>query len=430
MNELLHPAQVRAIEKLKKVRVGALYMERQEGKLRTVLELVRYRLDKDRIGGAIWLCAGRKAALIQDGIHRHAPLLEKRIQVYGMESLSHSLEQFLALMQQAEERPLMLVVDNGLLVKNPQALRTQRVIALSQRCPYRLLISDVPFTRQVSDMFSQWYVLDWRILGYRTYWGFCLNHLSTPRQACNTDYLTRAIEPYCAQILREDVQPTAARRELVWQFQLPAEGRMEYHQVMDRFLAKAAYSTTGVYCLLQACQHVVCGRRITQDYPLRTAPLYEKRQDDPRLRTLMEMLPLFPNSRVLILCRHAYECDTVYAALCDQFGPDCAAFYPAQAIAGERRFQVMNVFTDEREWSRLRADVILYYSSDWNWRKRQEKERQCQSALAGGTLTVVSLVAADTLDLSILKSVWNKENLVKSLRVQLMRTLREAETEK
>lgn len=428
MNELLHPAQIRAIEKLKKLRVGALYMERQEGKLRTVLELVSYRLRKGRISGVIWLCTGRKAALLQEGIGRYAPHEAKRIGVYGMETLSHSLEQFLALMRQAEEAPLMLVIDNGLLIKNAGALRTQRVIALSQRCPYRLLISDVPFTRQVSDMFAQWYALDWRILGYRTYWGFCLNHLSTPHQPCNIDYLTRAIEPYCAQILREDVQPTASRRELVWQFQLPPEGRTEYNQVMSRFLTKAVYSTTGVYCLLQACQHVVCGRRIIQDYPLRTAPLYKNPEDDPRLRALLETLPHFPDSRVLILCRHAYECDTVYAALRNRFGADSTALYPASKGDGARRFQVMNVFTDEREWSRLQANVILYYSNDWNWRKRQEKERQCQSALAGGTLTVISLAAADTLDLNILKSVWNKESLVKSLRAQLTRTLREAET--
>ena len=46
---------------------------------------------------------------------------------------------------------------------------------------------------------------------------------------------------------------------------------------------------------------------------------------------------------------------------------------------------------------------------DRNWRKRQEKERQCQGALGGGKLTVVSLLAADTIDLTILRSVWDKD---------------------
>ena len=44
MNRPLHPAQVCAFEKLKRLRVGALYMELQEGMLQTVLELADYRV--------------------------------------------------------------------------------------------------------------------------------------------------------------------------------------------------------------------------------------------------------------------------------------------------------------------------------------------------------------------------------------------------
>ena len=44
MSEFLHPSQLEAIEKLKQLRVGALYISRQNGKLRTVLSLVRFRL--------------------------------------------------------------------------------------------------------------------------------------------------------------------------------------------------------------------------------------------------------------------------------------------------------------------------------------------------------------------------------------------------
>ena len=71
------------------------------------------------------------------------------------EELSYSLNAFLNLCNQTEAGQIMLIIDNGLLIKNPRALRTQRVLALSKRCVYKLLVSDGPMTRSAADMFSQ-----------------------------------------------------------------------------------------------------------------------------------------------------------------------------------------------------------------------------------------------------------------------------------
>lgn len=421
MNEPLHPAQVRALEKLKRLRVGALYIERQDGKLRTVTELARYRLRGGRIDGILWLCTRRRVDLIDEGLHRHAPDLRASIELVGIESLSHRLSRFLELMHRTETERLMLIIDNGLLIKNLSAIRTQRVLALSQRCPYRLLISDVPFTRRISDMYAQWRALDWRILGYSSYWGFCMNHLDAQGTPRNVDYLVRAIEPYCAQILRCDVQPVGHRRELVWQFALPRSAMQEYRRVMELFIWRAPRSSTGVYLLLQACQQVVCGHRVVQDYPLTTAPMYDDPADDPRLFALLEVLEHFHGRRTLILYRYAFEREAILKALGVFFPSKVYGCYPG--ATQNHRITLMNIFTDEREAARLGADVILYYSNDWNWRKRQEKELQCQSAIPDRTLTVVSLAAADTIDLRILKSIWKKESLIRQLRDELNQSL-------
>ncbi|MDO5765783.1 MAG: hypothetical protein Q4P84_08810, partial [Elusimicrobiales bacterium] len=332
--EPLHPAQVQAFEKLKGLRVGALYIERQEGKLTTVVELARYRLSKGRVDGVLWLCTRRRVERLSEGILRHGRDIRDRTELV------------LRLMEQARQTRLMLIIDNGLLIKNGAALRTQRVIELSRRCPYRLLISDVPFTRHVEDMFTQWLALDWRILGYRSDWAFRLNHLDAWNRGVNTDYLVRAIEPYCAQIRREDVQPAAKRREYVWKFSLPAEAMAEYRRVTDRFLAMAPYSSSGVYRMLQACQHVACGRRVLQDYPLETAPLYASDDENPRLTALLDVLERIPGRRTLILYRYHHEGETLLAALRRVYGEDSAGRYSERET---RRFTVMNIFTDERE---------------------------------------------------------------------------------
>lgn len=425
MIEALHPAQKEAFEKLKGLRVGALYIERQEGKLRTVSELIRYRVSSNRIDSVIWLCTRRRVQMIREGIHRYLPDEADRIMLEGTETLSHQLSLFLSLMQKAEQERVMLVIDNGLLIKNPQALRTQRVLALSQKCTYRLLISDVPLTRSAADMFSQWYALDWRILGYQTYWGFCVNHVDRYRRSRNIDYLARRIQPFCAQLLRDDVQDVGARKEYIWRFRLPDPVMQEYRQVVERFLIKAVGSTSGVYRLLQASQHVTGGRRIVCDYPLQTEAIYADPGDDPRIMSLLEVAETFSSKRVLVLCRYSCECDTVTNVLSMFYGESQVRRYPCSngRDSPDARITVMNCYADERECLRLQADAIIYYSSDWNWRKRQEKERQCQGALRGGELTVVSLVAADTIDEHILRSVWRKDRTLREVQNELRRQM-------
>ena len=417
MTEPLHPMQAGAVEKLRKLRVGALYAERQEGKLRTVAALIDDRFARGRIDRALWLCTHRREGLIRGGVRRYLGAYEAHIRVCGMESLSHNLPLFLELEAQCEGGRVMLVIDNGLLIKNPDTLRTRRVIELSARCRYRLLVSDVPLTRRASDMFSQWYALDWRILGYRTYWAFCVNHVRGG-QSRGMDYLARAIAPYSAQLLREDVQSTAGRREYVWQFRLPDALMNHYRAVSERFMWKAAASNMGVYRMLLACRHVASGRRIVRDYPLETEPFYSGDGDDARLAALDEVLSAFPGRRTLVLCYYRFECEAVTCHLSARYGAGCVARYDA---AGEtaRDYTVMNSQADEWESARLQAELVVYYSSDWNWKARHEKEKRCQSALHGGALTVVSLVAADTVEMQILRCVWQKDRLINALRREL-----------
>lgn len=424
MFEELYPPQAEAVEKLKQLRVGALYIERQEGKLRTVAELIRYRMETRRIDRVLWLCTGRRRSMLEEGLYRHLPEMRSRIWLEGIESLSHNLSVFLEMLRLVQSERVMLVIDNGLLIKNPRALRTQRVLELSKSCAYKLLISDVPLTRSAADMFTQWYALDWRILGYQSYWSFCINHVDYGRRSKNLDYLTRRIEPFCAQLLREDVQPVGRRREFVWRFRLPGEVMKEYREVAERFLAKAAYSTSGVYRMLQACQHAASGRRITRDYPLQAENMFADPGDDPRLMALLEVLTHFEQKQVLVICRYACECAMVEETLKMFYGEQSVERYPASRASApppKARITVMNTYADEREHARLFAEVIVYYSSDWNWRKRQEKERQCQSALADRELTVVSLSAADTIDERILRSIWRKDNFVRKVQKELRR---------
>ena len=52
----LYEYQSKAVNKLRKLKVGALYMEQGTGKTRTALEIIKNKIDKGKAEVILWLC--------------------------------------------------------------------------------------------------------------------------------------------------------------------------------------------------------------------------------------------------------------------------------------------------------------------------------------------------------------------------------------
>ena len=94
------------------------------------------------------------------------------VTICGIETLSSSVRANAYLLEKAKKNKCMLIVDESLLVKNPRAYRTKNIIKLASQCPYRLILNGTPIGKNEADLFAQFYILDWRILGYSSYWSF------------------------------------------------------------------------------------------------------------------------------------------------------------------------------------------------------------------------------------------------------------------
>ena len=81
----LTPYQMRAVDKLRKLRVGAVYSEIPGGNARIALELARLRIASGKVAGAIWLCAYRRRA--KDGGHLGARYRELFAQRSGAKGI-------------------------------------------------------------------------------------------------------------------------------------------------------------------------------------------------------------------------------------------------------------------------------------------------------------------------------------------------------
>lgn len=206
--------QHKAISKLSKYKVGALFMEPGTGKTRAAYELVRSVPDVDYL-----LYLAPYQAIHTDKYAESVPAEIERwggFQVphdfIGFESISSSDRIYLELHDKIKRaRCPFIIADESLKIKNLDAKRTQRIIELGRRVEYKLILNGTPVSRNLLDLWAQIDFLSPKILkmGFTQYKNtFCeyttmrkkIGSQSYTREWINRyhnlDYLYSLIEPY------------------------------------------------------------------------------------------------------------------------------------------------------------------------------------------------------------------------------------------
>lgn len=203
--------QKQAIKKLKKVKVGALFMEPGTGKTLAMIKLVE-SVDSDF---CLFIVPFQTKENLRDELSKWQFDLDYLI--IGVESLSNSDILYLTLIDKLKQccNPF-IVVDESLKIKNIDAIRTQRVLNLGELAEYKLILNGTPLSRNLLDLYPQMQFLSPKILNmdlreyeetfikyvryekhYRTKDGF-----QTVKQHeyisgyANVDYLVSLIEPF------------------------------------------------------------------------------------------------------------------------------------------------------------------------------------------------------------------------------------------
>lgn len=151
--------QTKALNKLQRYKVGALFMEPGTGKTLTALELVRSVKECDYV---LWLTPFQT----KDNLRAE---LEKwgggAIRIEGIESLSSSTRLMLELYTELEfAKCPFIVVDESLKIKNWSAKRTKRIVELGKLAQYKLILNGTPLSRNILDLWAQMEFLSPRIL--------------------------------------------------------------------------------------------------------------------------------------------------------------------------------------------------------------------------------------------------------------------------
>jgi SNF2 family DNA or RNA helicase len=436
----LYEHQKKAVEKLQRIKVGALYMEMGTGKTRTALELAAKRYNAGKIDHVLWLCPCSVKGNLRRDLLKHCNDISM-ITICGIETLSSSIRTNSELLKLVQEKNVYLIVDESNLVKNHRAKRTENIIRLAQHCKYKLILNGTPISRCEKDLFSQWYILDWRILGYKSFWSFAANHLEYDekipgkiRRCLETDYLTRKIAPYTYQVLKSECLDLPPKTYDTVYFDITEEQRFEYEETKDLFLSDVdEFEPSTIYRLLTAVQHVVCGRKITSKLKekMRTEPIFKNPMDNPRMKTLFDVLEGL-DGKIIIWCKYTHEIEDISAELKRKYGQNSAVEFHGKISKKQRSLNVEKFENDARFFVANKTcagyglnlqfcNYAIYYSNDWDYATRSQSEDRIHRIGQSNNVHIIDICANYTVDERILKCLWRKERLIDIFKSEIER---------
>lgn len=436
---LLLDYQQRGVEKLSKVKVGAFYAEQGLGKTRMTLDLCKTRLDNGKVEHILWLCpCSAKENLRRDIIKHTGSSCENEITIMGIETLSSSIKANIELISLVESMNVYLVVDESNLVKNHRAKRTERIINLSSKCTYKLILNGTPIARNEADLFAQWYILDWRILGYKSFWSFAANHLEYDenvrgkiRRCLNTDYLAEKIALYTYQVTKEECLNLPDKRYEIEYYELTPEQDKHYEQIADELLFKVdELKPHTIYRMFTGLQNVISGYEVdTKEEGLVKKDFFESPLENPRIKKLLEVIESYleNDEKCIIFCKYTDEINNIVNIL--------QAYGGAVAFNGEvnqkNRQNNLTIFMEDIRFLVANKQCgayglnlqfcknIIYYSNDWDYATRAQSEDRVHRLGQNKEVKIIDICAEYTLDKRIIKCLRKKENLLESFREEI-----------
>lgn len=476
----LLPWQATGVEKVRRSRVGALFMDPGTGKTRTAIELAWLR--RDQIGKVIWFCPVSLMETIRHEILKHTDCPPEQVHVFGDRTTQRTLPQALwyivgiesmgqsnrvtlavnALMGEAT----MVVVDESTYIKGHSAKRTLRITRLCDKARYRLILTGTPLTQGVVDLYAQMRFLSPKILGYNSFYSFAANHLEYSEdypgmivRTHNTDWLAAKINPYVYQVTKGECMELPPKLTDSLCFQMTMAQAELYWRAKEEILLSAPddemLESYTIFRLFTALQQIVCG--FWNRYPDPPQPpgprsrwwsdedwerwhLVAHRRREPelltvphrRLNTLAAAVAGSDAERVIVWANHQHAIAEIVDRLTHDHGAESVAQFHGCVPQCERdsqlarwrrsaRFLVMTQATGGHGLTLNEATHHIFYSNGFKFSERLQAEDRSHRIGQTQPVTYTDLVCLDSIDVRIQKALGDKEDTLHAFRREVDR---------
>lgn len=260
--------QKAAVEKLKRLKVGALFLGCGCGKSQTAVSLVNTVDDVDLL---LWVCPLQTKKNVAEELAKCG--CRYPAEIVGVESIGQSdriYMETLNLIQAAKKA--FLIVDESIKIKNMEAKRTKRLLQIGKHAEYKLILNGTPITKNIVDIYAQMQFLSPKIMRNMSFYQFRDDYCHYKQWRKNgrvqktvitgfdnVDHLLSIIDPYIFQCSL-DLGLSKQYRTLRWYM---SEGeRMDYEELkydlFDKHFSDEKEKDCALLAILSELQHSYC----------------------------------------------------------------------------------------------------------------------------------------------------------------------------
>lgn len=394
--------QLAAIEKLERLKVGALFMEMGTGKTRTALDLMANRIGVCDL--FLWMCpCALKAEIERERVKWHPEL---HLMVVGIESISASDRIYAETLEAVRTHKTFAVVDESLKIKNISAKRTRRLIGIGELSAYRLILNGTPISQNILDLWAQMEFLSPKILNLNfrdfksRYADYDIKGKFAGRviRQRNVPHLVSLIEPYVFDAkLYLDIPKVYER----WTYRV---NEREYEALKDSIFDEMADpdnpSSIDFYMLIS---------RLQRWYTSQEAKAW-------RLQRLVDAI----EGQVVVFVKYL---DSIPKGACSLTG-DCDSAQRRQAMedfrTGKERVLYLTYGLGAYGLNLQNCHNVIFAEHTWDYAQRIQAEARVYRMGQTKTCHFYDLVCENVgLERSILRCIGKKENMADVVKTEI-----------
>ena len=325
----------------------------------------------------------------------------------------------------------LMAIDESTTIKNPKAKRTRNIIDLADLCKYRRIMTGSPVTKNPLDLYTQCYFLDPFHLGHESYYSFRMRyavmktaHISGRSIQLvagfrNLNELSDKLLPFSYRVLKEDCLDLPDKIYMRREIQLTDEQKRLYKQMRQEALAtlngKTVTTMTALTQLMRLHQ-ITCGHFSADDGTIQEVK-------NNRLAELLDVLEEV-EGKAIIWAHYQHDVKNIFKLLEDKFGPGSVVHYYGKTLPEQRDYAIKNFKNNDKVRffvgtpqtggygiTLTQANTVIYYSNGYDLEKRMQSEDRAHRIGQKKTVTYVDIIAEDTVDTKIVKSLRKKINI-------------------
>lgn len=425
-------------------------MDLGTGKSRTLLEIAKLRQGKwERL---FWFtpCALRGNVEEQILIHTDIPqesiciwdqktlnkgiLANALVHIIGIESIGSSDRVTLKFAELCTAKSFV-AVDEATFIKGNRAKRSQRIINISEKCRYRIVLTGTPLTQGVVDLYSQMKFLSPKILGYNSFWKFAANHLEFEERRLpsgrkirtnrivsshNEEYLAAKIAPYVYQVRKEECLSLPNKLFESFYFSMTDDQRNWYEGIKQEFFDETlndpdSWSSVAIFRLFSRLQAVICGFTKINGETISI--------NNERLLLLQEILCRIDASYIIIWAKYHYCVDQICKMLTEEYGNEIVYLFHGgindkkrqENLANWRKngkFLVCTQSLASHGLTLTESSHAIFYADGFKYSERLQSEDRIHRIGQSVSPTYITLVCRNSIDTRIQRALANKSNIL------------------